>query len=57
MTDKNMHGMKEYVNLRNVKSKFHCEYENSTYTSTYSIRGNKWRGKKKTCQSGRNRTK
>jgi hypothetical protein len=45
MTDKNVHKMKENVNSRNVKSKFHCEYENSTSTSTYSIRGNKWRKK------------
>jgi len=47
MIHKNVHKIKENVNSRNVKSKFHCEYENSTCTSTYSIRGNKMRKKKK----------
>jgi len=45
MIDKNVHRMKKNINSRNVKSKFHCKYENSTYTSTYSIRGNKRRKK------------
>jgi hypothetical protein len=45
MTDKNVHRMKKNVNSRNVKSRFHCKYENSTYTSTYIIRGNKLRKK------------
>jgi len=46
MTDKNVQRMKENVNSRNVKYKFHCKYENWTYTSVYSIRGNKQREKK-----------
>ena len=33
ITDKNVHRIKENVNSRNVKSKFNCKYENSTYTS------------------------